>query len=72
MNGRILWANQHLLFWLSLIPFTTRWVGETHLAPLPTAAYGVVLLMAAVAYWVLQQTIIASEGPASVLKSGSA
>src|SRR6476661_7546259 len=69
VSGRILWANLHLLFWLSLFPFATGWMGENHFASMPSALYGVVLLMAAVAYWVLQQTIIASEGPASVLKS---
>ncbi len=69
VSGAVLWANLHLLFWLSLFPFATGWMGENHFAAMPSALYGVVLLMAAVAYWVLQQTIIASEGPASVLKS---
>jgi len=69
VTGSVLWANLHLLFWLSLFPFATGWMGENHFAAMPSALYGVVLLMAAVAYWVLQQTIIASEGPASVLKS---
>ncbi len=69
VSGSVLWANLHLLFWLSLFPFATGWMGENHFASMPSALYGVVLLMAAVAYWVLQQTIIASEGPASVLKS---
>jgi uncharacterized membrane protein len=64
----MLWANLHLLFWLSLIPFTTGWMGENHFAALPAAAYGVVLLMAAVAYWILQQRIIVSQGADSVLK----
>ena len=68
VTGAILWANLHLLFWLSLFPFATGWMGENHFASVPTALYGVVLLMAAIAYWTLQQTIIASEGPASVLK----
>src|SRR5678816_2009259 len=54
INGKILWANLHLLFWLSLVPFTTGWMGENHFAALPTAAYGVVLLLAAVAYTILQ------------------
>src|SRR6187397_2110477 len=54
VDGRALWANLHLLFWLSLVPFTTAWMGEHHFAALPTAAYGVVLLLAAIAYWVLQ------------------
>jgi uncharacterized membrane protein len=67
-TGPILWANLHLLFWLSLFPFVTGWMGENHFAPAPSAVYGAVLLMAAVAYWVLQQAIIASEGPASLLK----
>ena len=68
VSGAVLWANLHLLFWLSLFPFTTGWMGENHFAPMPSALYGLVLLMAAIAYWVLQQTIIASEGPTSVLK----
>jgi uncharacterized membrane protein len=67
INGRILWANLHLLFWLSLVPFATGWMGENHFAPLPTAVYGVVLLLAAVAYTILQATIIAYEGPSSKL-----
>src|SRR5215213_4449117 len=58
LNGAILWANTHLLFWLSLIPFVTGWMGENHFAPVPTAAYGVVLFMAAIAYWILQRAII--------------
>ena len=62
VNGTILWANLHLLFWLSLIPFVTGWMGENHFSPLPTALYGVVLLMAAVAYWCLQCAIIAEHG----------
>jgi len=68
VNGKILWANLHLLFWLSLFPFATGWMGENHFATLPTAAYGMVLLMAALAYWLLQQVIINSEGDNSVLK----
>ena len=67
INGRILWANLHLLFWLSLVPFTTGWMGENHFAPLPTAVYGVVLLLAAVAYTILQSAIIAHHGPSSKL-----
>ena len=67
VNGSILWANQHLLFWLSLFPFTTRWIGESRLAPLPTAVYGFVLLMAAVAYTILARTIVRHEGPGSRL-----
>jgi uncharacterized membrane protein len=68
VTGAMLWANLHLLFWLSLFPFATAWMGENHLAPTPSALYGLVLLMAAIAYWILQQLIIAAEGPASVLK----
>src|SRR6267143_5460682 len=59
VSGGILWANLHLLFWLSLFPFTTGWMGENHLAPTPTAVYGFMLLMAAIACWILQLTIIA-------------
>jgi uncharacterized membrane protein len=68
VNGAMLWANLHLLFWLSLIPFTTGWMGENHFAATPTALYGVVLLMAAMAYWILQETIIRSQGEASRLR----
>jgi uncharacterized membrane protein len=68
VTGSVLWANLHLLFWLSLIPFTTGWMGENHFATLPAAAYGVVLLMAAIAYWILQQRIIAAEGEESILR----
>ena len=68
VDGGILWANLHLLFWLSLVPFVTAWMGENQFAPVPTAAYGVVLLMAGVGYWILQHTIIASEGPQSLLR----
>jgi uncharacterized membrane protein len=67
VNGAILWANLHLLFWLSLVPFVTSWMGNTHLAPLPTAVYGLVFLLAAVAYTILQATIIALQGPGSKL-----
>jgi uncharacterized membrane protein len=67
INGQILWANLHLLFWLSLIPFVTGWMGENHFAPLPTAVYGVVLLLAGLAYVLLQHTIIAAQGPNSRL-----
>jgi uncharacterized membrane protein len=59
VNGKILWANLHLLFWLSLIPFTTAWIGEHHFAPFPMMLYGIVLLMNAIAYFILQNTIIA-------------
>jgi len=68
VTGPMLWANLHLLFWLSLFPFVTGWMGENHFAPVPTAVYGAVLLMAAVAYWVLQQIIIASQGRDSLLR----
>ena len=68
VTGAMLWANLHLLFWLSLIPFTTGWMGENHFASAPSALYGFVLLMAAIAYWILQQLIIASHGPESLLK----
>jgi uncharacterized membrane protein len=68
VTGRILWANLHLLFWLSLFPFTTAWMGENQSATAPSALYGVVLLMAAVAYFILQQLIIASQGSGSLLK----
>jgi uncharacterized membrane protein len=68
VTGSVLWANLHLLFWLSLIPFTTAWMGENHFATLPAAAYGFVLLMAAIAYWVLQQRIIAAQGEDSILR----
>jgi TMEM175 potassium channel family protein len=67
INGRILWANLHLLFWLSLVPAVTGWMGENHFAALPTAVYGVVLLLAAVAYTILQNAIIAHHGPRSRL-----
>ena len=67
VNGKILWANLHLLFWLSLIPFATGWVGENHFASMPTAVYGVILLGAGFAYWVLQNAIIGDEGRESKL-----
>jgi uncharacterized membrane protein len=68
VTGAILWANLHLLFWLSLFPFTTGWMGENHFTAVPTALYGVVLLMAAIAYLVLQQAIIRAQGQDSILK----
>jgi uncharacterized membrane protein len=68
VTGGILWANLHLLFWLSLVPFITGWMGSNHFAPVPAALYGVVMLMSAIAYYILQQVIIASQGPDSVLK----
>jgi uncharacterized membrane protein len=67
INGSIMWANLLFLFWLSLVPFVTGWVGEQRGASLPTAAYGVVLLMAGVAYFVLERRIVAENGPGSVL-----
>lgn len=68
VSGRILWANLNLLFWLSLFPFTTGWMGENHFESLPSAVYGFVLLMAAISYYILQQSIIATDGPSSLLK----
>lgn len=68
ISGSILWANLHLLFWLSLIPFATGWMGENHFAAFPTQFYGFVLLMAAVAYWLLQASIIAHQGSDDVLR----
>jgi uncharacterized membrane protein len=67
VNGAILWANLHLLFWLSLFPFTTGWIGENHAAAIPAGVYGLVLLMAAIAYWILQRTIIHQQGRNSLL-----
>ena len=68
VTGPMLWANLHLLFWLSLFPFTTGWMGENHFTTVPTALYGVVLLLAAIAYLALQQTIVRSQGQDSILK----
>jgi uncharacterized membrane protein len=68
VTGSVLWANLHLLFWLSLFPFTTGWMGENHFTAMPTALYGVVLLMAAIAYYLLQQVIIQTQGQDSILK----
>jgi uncharacterized membrane protein len=68
VTGPMLWANLHLLFWLSLFPFTTGWMGENHFTSVPTALYGVVLLLAAIAYLALQQTIVRSQGQDSILK----
>ena len=67
VKGGILWANLHLLFWLSLVPFTTGWMGENHFAPVPTALYGFVLLMAAVSYFILQTAIVKTQGKNSLL-----
>jgi uncharacterized membrane protein len=67
INGRVLWANLHLMFWLSLVPFVTGWMGRNHFDPVPTAVYGGVLLMSAVAYTILQMTLVAAQGPGSKL-----
>lgn len=69
VNGSILWANLHLLFWLSLIPFVTGWMGENHFASLPTAVYGAVLFMSAIAYTILQRLIVAQQGAHSKLRA---
>jgi uncharacterized membrane protein len=68
VTGPVLWANLYLLFWLSLLPFATGWMGENHFTALPTAVYGFVLLMAAIAYYILEQSIIRAEGADSILK----
>jgi len=68
VTGKILWANHHLLFWLTLIPFSTGWMGENHFAPASIVVYGLVLLMCAIAYYILQNSIIAVEGSDSILK----
>ena len=68
VTGGMLWANLHLLFWLSLFPFATGWMGENHFAPLPTALYGAVLFLAAIAYRLLEHTIIRAQGPDSLLR----
>lgn len=67
VSGSILWANLHLLFWLSLVPFTTAWIGETHFAAAPMMLYGFMLLMAAISYYILQDQILKKHGPDSVL-----
>ena len=69
INGATLWANLHLLFWLSLFPFSTGWMGRSHFAKWPTVVYGVVLLCAAIAYYVLQSVILAEQGPDSALRA---
>ena len=69
VSGGILWANLHLLFWLSLLPFTTGWIGENELASIPTAVYGFVLLMAATAYYIMERVIIANEGDSLVAEA---
>lgn len=68
VNGSIMWTNLHLLFWLTLVPFVTGWMGENHFAPVPTMLYGAVLLMAAIAYWILQGRILAAQPPESPLR----
>ncbi len=67
VGGAMMWANLHLLFWLSLVPFVTRWMGDSHFAPIPTMLYGVILLLAAVAYWLLQRAILRQDGAGSTL-----
>jgi uncharacterized membrane protein len=67
INGRVLWANLHLLFWLSLIPFVTGWMGQNHFTPIPSAAYGIVMLFAGVAYYILAHALVAAQGPDSRL-----
>lgn len=67
VSGGVLWANLHLLFWLSLLPFASGWMGENHFAPWPVALYGFILLMAGLAYWILAHAIIAHDGPDSLL-----
>jgi uncharacterized membrane protein len=69
VNGAILWANLHLLFWLSLVPFVTGWMGENHFAAIPTAAYGVVLLMSGIAFTILEAAIIRQQGAHSKLRA---
>ncbi len=69
VNGAILWANLHLLFWLSMVPFVTAWMGEHHFEPVPTALYGIVLICAAAAYTILQRALIKEQGPGSRLAS---
>ena len=69
INGGVLWANLHLLFWLSIVPFVTGWMGENHFSQFPSAIYGFVLLMCAISYTILQLTIIRAQGPHSRLKS---
>ena len=68
VNGAILWANMHLLFWLSLVPFATTWLGENHFSAVPTAIYGVALLMPGIAYYVLQLVVLRDQGPEGMLR----
>ncbi len=67
VSGGVLWANLHLLFWLSLLPFVTGWMGENSFGPVPTALYGAVLMMAGIAYWILAHALVAVEGEESIL-----
>lgn len=69
VSGAVLWANLHLLFWLSLIPFATAWMGESHVAALPTALYGFILMMAGLAYYILKTALIRAQGPGSMLQA---
>jgi uncharacterized membrane protein len=69
INGKILWANLHLLFWLSLVPVVTGWMGENHFAPLPTSIYGAVLFLSGLAYFILERALIHHQGPGSKLKA---
>jgi uncharacterized membrane protein len=68
INGKVLWANLHLLFWLSLIPFVTGWMGQNHFAALPSAAYGLVMLFAAIAYYILAHNLVAAQAPGARLE----
>ena len=68
VTGRILWANLHVLFWLSLLPFATGWMGENHFSTMPSMVYGIVLLLVSCAFWLLQQAIMTSEGESSLLR----
>ena len=72
VTGGVLWANHHLIFWLTMVPFATGWMGENHFAPIPIIVYGGVLLMCALAYVILQKTIIRTQGPGSVLEKAVA
>jgi len=67
ISVRVMWANLHLLFWLSLLPFATAWLGENPAVPLPTALYGAILMMMSLAFWILERAIITTEGPSSLL-----
>jgi uncharacterized membrane protein len=69
VTGSVLWANLHLLFWLSLVPFVTGWISEEHFEPIPTGAYGFVLLLSAIAYWILEDRLLRAQGPDSRLRA---